>query len=92
MGIEVGKPLPEDLKAALNENTNMSDWAVAANDESKVSPYTVRDIIKGFSVSEKSISTVYKLIEIAKKKIAQSEENLNQHKSIFDAYALTESE
>ena len=88
--LEIGKPLPEELKETLSEITNMTDWTLAAVAEKQISQYTVRDIMKGYDVSEKSASTVSALIEIAKQKIDESEKRNADHRKVLNQYSLSE--
>lgn len=60
----VGQPIPPALRNALKEETSFSDWVlVCAQEGNTVSPYNIRDIVRGCNIYENSIPTVERLIK-----------------------------
>jgi len=83
---DIGKPLPEELRNALKDMTDFPDWAVVCRAEGKVSPYNIRDILRGCNVYENSFSTVENLIRFTILKSDESISKIEKNKSILNTY------
>lgn len=81
-----GKPLPEELRNAIKEQTDFTDWAVICQAEGKVSVYNIRDILRGCNVYENSFSTVEKLIRYSIVKSDNAISKIEKNKSILNTY------
>lgn len=82
-----GQPIPEELRNALKEETSLSDWAlVCAQEGNTVSPYNVRDIVRGCNIYENSIPTIERLIRYSIKKADDTIVKKERAKGILKTY------
>jgi len=89
----VGQPIPEALRNALKEETSLSDWAlVCAQEGNTVSPYNIRDIVRGCNIYENSIPTVERLIRHSISKADQTIAMKRKSKTVLKAFSRSEEE
>lgn len=84
--IEVGQPIPEDLRQILKDVTGLSDWAIVAANENKTSASTLRNVLNGMLVTEQSCSTVIRLVEFASKKVDDQQAKASRQKKVLKSF------
>ncbi len=85
--IEIGKPIPDELREAIKEETSFTDWVVICNQEgNKTSAYSIRDIVRGANVGENSMSTLECLIRASIVKLDESITKKEKCKGVLKMY------
>lgn len=82
-----GKPIPEELREAIKEETVLKDWIVECEKEgNKCSGYTIRDIVNGANIYEKSYSTLERIIRLAITRADETIARKEKSKSTLKVY------
>lgn len=84
---ENGKPIPEELRSAIKEETCLKDWIVECEKEgNKCSGYNIRDILNGANIYEKSFSTLERIIRLSIIRADDSISRKEKSKSTLKTY------